>query len=60
MKIYVPLNLSILVGNITEMLSNILEYKNKTIYEIILPPMTPLKYIDSINGIDNYIVTNII
>lgn len=56
-KIYVPLNLPILVGDITSMLSNIPEYKNKTIYEIILPPMTPLKYIDTSNHIDNYIVT---
>lgn len=56
-KIYVPLNLPILVGNITSMLSNIPEYKNKTIYEIILPPMTPLEYIDTTDDIDNYIVT---
>lgn len=58
-KIYVPLNLPILVGNITNMLSNQSEYKNKTIYEILLPPMTPLKYIDSTHGIDNYIVIKV-
>ena len=56
-KMYVPLNLPILVGDITSMLSNKPEYKNKTIYEIILPPMTLLKYIDTSDDIDNYIVT---